>query len=94
MRYYLVTYFDNWSDEFDIEGFVLQTEDELQQMFDAARSVSYPSTLYFGTNEFVEYESFEDWRDHLDIKEITKEVFEEMTKLGIKGFGTFLNPEG
>lgn len=92
MKYYLVKFYDDWADEFDVEGFMCLTESEYQTMIEDARSVLYPRTKYFGTNEFFEYCSFEDWVDHLEIKEISKEQYDTLDHVGLSSFGQFVVP--
>lgn len=58
--FYLVVYKDNYADEFDLEGFKIFTQEEWDAYVKGLQKLEYPTMTYFGTNEYVEYESFED----------------------------------
>ena len=64
---WLVKFYDNWADEMNMEGFAVFTYEEYEQfmrlVFDTAKKIDSGKTyeLYFGTNEWNEYESGEEF---------------------------------
>ena len=100
--YVLVKYYDQWADEFDIHGFFVTTEKEWNKILDDLdKKTSYPQERYFGTNEFVEFASFEDFYNRLTVKSISEDEFitlgrlfaiGQTTKEGGFTYGTFITP--
>lgn len=77
MKYYLVKEKANWADEFDIQGFKLFKSESIinleNQIIDSVTvDEIFPTELYFGTNEWQEYESREDLLRDLEIIEISE----------------------
>lgn len=100
----LIKYNDNYADEFDVEGFLILTDEEWENqlhisklVFDTLGSVE----IYFGTNEFIEYDSFDEWLNTFKVKDISDELAKEIIEIfglikvswrpGYK-FGTILLP--
>lgn len=84
--YVLVTFWDNYADEFDVQGFTIcrakQWEEYVEDLEDRGQ---WPQAYYFGTNEGLEWVSFEDYRRNFGVEEITKEEYKTLKKLfGIK----------
>lgn len=72
-KYLLISYEDNWADEMYIGGVQLIEQEEWMNLvnevkayFNAGKSL----TNYVGTNEEIEYESYEDWYDKYDVIEL------------------------
>jgi hypothetical protein len=74
-KYFLVKYFDNWADEMDIAGYKLMTETEKKEYFNGFRKTIEEENSYvffIGTNEGIEYMSFDDFRDTFNVDEISE----------------------
>lgn len=60
---WLVKFADNWADEFDVEGFTVLTQEEYTHFMDLVQDVAKKIdsgeifSFYFGTNEWFDYES-------------------------------------
>jgi hypothetical protein len=100
-KYLLIKYDDNWADEFNISGFFVTTSVEWEKYINEVSQASYPQNVYFGTNEFVEFQTFEDFYNRLTIKPISEEEFiilsnlfaiGETTEDGGFSYGIFLTP--
>jgi hypothetical protein len=88
-KFYLVKYEDNWADEFDIYGFEIFNQrqfDFLNVVINDIRKVG-DFEYYFGTNEYIDYTSVQGVRNALEFKEISKEEFETLKKLGLGVYG-------
>lgn len=76
-RYYLLKYADNWADECDLEGFAVLTADELSRWVHAMEdmdiylSKGYTYDYYFGTNEWIDYQNFEELSSRFTKEEIS-----------------------
>lgn len=97
----LVTFDDNYADEFNIYGFKVMYERDFLKMMDRTRDIiegNSSTEYYFGTNEYVQYSSFEEYENALTIKEITQDEADTLLKLfGEPGrvlvnFGHFIDP--
>lgn len=100
-QYILIRYDDNWADEFEVSGFYATTIDEWEKFVHEVSQASYPQEIYFGTNEFVEFETFEDFYNKLTIVHISEDEFitlgrlfaiGETTEAGGFSYGIFLTP--
>jgi hypothetical protein len=86
----LVMFKDNWSDEFELEGFKLFNGLQWKQFGETIESkVQFPARGYFGTNEFFEYMNIKDYFEHFFVKEISELRFDYMSELFPSGFGHF-----
>lgn len=89
MEYILVKMECNWADEFDIKCLWATTISE----FDSwkadllKRDISDYEEIYYGTNEFVSFSSFEDIMESLKITKISKSFYEEFINNIGKTFG-------
>jgi len=84
MTYVLVKLSANYADEFDVEGFMVMAADaweevkqDTKQVFDGCGSYEW----YFGTNEYITFDSYEHWLRCLDETEITEDEFKTIIKL-------------
>lgn len=94
--FYLVRFDENWSDEMDVCGFALFTASEfaewnntmihLRELMEAGASFDY----FFGTNEYNNYHSFQEFFSCFSSEPISIEAVETMRKtLGIKTYYGF-----
>jgi len=88
----LVKFKDNWSDEFDVEGFKLFTGLEWKEFKEKIESEShFPAKGFFGTNDFLEYVDIKDYFEHFEILVILQHEYETIQKLFPKGYGLFID---
>lgn len=59
----------DWGDEFDLEGFAIFEKDEWETIKAGIPDKAFEA--YLGSNEFVTFDSKEDYLSHLTEKEIT-----------------------
>ena len=94
---WLVKFYDNWADEMDIEGFSImstgqfiqwaKTVEEVAKKIDEGHSFEW----YFGTNEWINWDSGKDFKEAFSCEVITDEeanilkhlLLEEFDKYGI-----------
>jgi hypothetical protein len=82
----------NYADEFDTEGFAVWTDEEWKE-FQA--NTTFPSYVYIGTNEEIQFDSLEEWKRCFTAKTITDEEAKRFNKLfGNEPFGMFLEWDG
>ena len=95
----LVKYRDNYSDEFDVEGFAVDDADEWQKhlkLIEEAFKDNPGASIecWFGTNEAITYESYDDYVEAFEVTPITDAEAATLEKLfGGGSFGTFLTIE-
>ena len=80
----LVTYDDNYGDEFDLYGFKIMTQEDFDEMIVTAEKAiddNPDREYYFGTNEAMQYSSVDEYRNAFSVKEITFEEAQLITKL-------------
>lgn len=91
----LINFCDNWSDEMDVEGFVIFDYNEYLEWcknmnrLRAAMNNGHAFEFYFGTNEWLDYENYDDFIVCFDRVRITKEEKEIVEKLFGKSYGVF-----
>ena len=99
-KYFLVRYSVDYADEFDVEGMKIFTEAEYNSFLD---NQSYAKDLeekgerevgewgmielYFGTNEFLSFDSVDEVIKALEVQEITEQEFNTLKSLGLDSFG-------
>lgn len=91
----LVKYDSNWADEMDIDGFKVLTNEQWEQyQKDFKKHFKEEGYIYYvGTNEEIEYNDFEEFRNDFNVSEITDEeaaVLEKLfANLSTNGYGFF-----
>jgi hypothetical protein len=96
-KHLLITLDRDWADEFNVEGFVVLTaaewEDHKQlakKHFEEHGSVE----LYFGTNEFLDYSSYDEYVKEFEVTELTQAQLDVLKSLfTIKGY-SWEHPKG
>lgn len=71
--YVVVKYHDSWSDEFEVDGFAVMSQEEYDSYEKAVHEASYPFNFGFGTNEDILYESPQDFLSKIVVCPITAE---------------------
>ncbi len=88
----LIKFSDNWADEMDIDGTAIKTEAEYEKYINAAKKAfEHEDVIYFGvgSNEGIEYTSFEQFEKTLTVQPITDEIAEILTHLHFDDYGHF-----
>lgn len=72
MQYLLIKMDSNWADEFDVNAFWITTDEEFEDWKDILSKcyISDGFEIYFGTNEFISFSSYEDIIESLTIVEL------------------------
>jgi hypothetical protein len=90
---FLITWSDNWADEMDLDGFRVMTRGQWKKCKDDAQLCfehEGTQTLYFGTNEQIEYDSYDTYIDNFKTHAITPAQAEYFKKIfGKYGQGFF-----
>lgn len=70
-EYLIVSSNGDWGDEFDLEGFEIFTREAWENYLEGIPEGE--AECYFGTNEFVTFDSREDYLGYLTVKPILEE---------------------
>ena len=83
MNKFLLVILDTcWADEFDVNGLWVTTQDEYNEFLEQLDKVNFHGQeIYFGTNEWVEYESKEDLLRDLTTWEISEIFYDEFISI-------------
>lgn len=87
-----IYYSDNWADEMDISGSRVMSEKEYEEYIARAKyAFEVNGTVDFGigSNESIEFESFEVFEQTLTVHEITEEDMKILVRFGLDDFGHF-----
>ena len=87
----------NWADEFDVEGMVVMNADQWEAhkaMAKARFEEKDYIELGFGTNESLEFSSYEDYLDAFAVLELTLEEYEVFRKFFLETGYTWEYPKG
>jgi hypothetical protein len=89
MSHKLVKFQKGYADEFDVYGMRLMTGKELAEYLLAAKNATYPKEMYFGTNEYVKFQNFEDVKGTLEINYISSDAAQVIQDTIGDNFGWF-----
>lgn len=79
---YLLKEKSDYNDEFNIEGFRIIEAESISEVKELiTRDKEFPYRVFFGTNEWINYETDKDILDSIEIIEITEEEFGTFKKL-------------
>lgn len=83
MQRYLIKFESDYADEFDVHGIMLCTEDELINMKMRVKSHDFQkqSDFYFGTNEALEFASYEQWEEDIEVTKVTDDIYVNLCRL-------------
>jgi hypothetical protein len=82
-EYVLLVSSGDWGDEFDLEGFAIFEKETWESIKDGIPTK--PFEAYFGSNEFVVFETKEEYLSHITEKEISfSEILSICDLLNIK----------
>lgn len=91
-KFFLVQYEGDWADEMDINGTAVMSETQMYEYFGSFKKyIDRHGDFIFnvGTNEEIEYDSFEEFRKAFTTKEITGEEMKVLIKLDFYLYGHF-----
>ena len=82
-KYLLIKYNDNWADEFDVDLLWVTTEEEFEQWKNelSTKDIDNSVEIYFGTNEFISFSSYEEIIEGIEVSEISKDFYNTFIKL-------------
>lgn len=86
----LLKFEDNWADEMDVAGYEVITLRQLEHFnkrVEAYFSENDSFEYYFGTNEFIEYNSAIELLSKYSVLTITETDYQTLNKLGLLKFG-------
>ena len=79
----IVRYDGNWRDEMDIQGFVVMTDAEWKEHLRIVkeRYANSHFEIYIGTNEYIEFDGYADYKDSIETKKLSETESEVLRKL-------------
>lgn len=77
---YVVKFAADWADEFEMVGIRIFTVEELFS-WEAGMKEEFGEGMYFGTNEFFEWASYEDLMNSIKITEVSDEFAKELQSI-------------
>ena len=77
----LIKWSDNWADEMDIEGFVVENKEKANEWLHNMKSITKHFDICIGTNEEINYDNGEKFAETIIIRDITKEDEKSLIKL-------------
>lgn len=99
-KHYLLTFTDNWADEFDAYGSVIIDEDQYKYLYSVVEQAvksedysqlddDYTSDVYvgLGSNEDIEYEDIADLMNQVECTELSEEEYNVLMKFGFDDYG-------
>jgi hypothetical protein len=93
MSYVFVQLSHDYADEFDVDCCFVQSKQEFESDLEKIKEGFEDGTLvdkkfYFGTNEALTFEEYEDFVGGIEVDDCSQEFFEEFTRLagGCVGF--------
>lgn len=92
---WLVKFADNWADEMDIEGFSIMSTGQFTQWARTVEEVAkkidegHPFEWYFGTNEWIDWEIGNEFKEVFSCDVITDEEANILKHLLLEGFDKY-----
>ena len=99
-KYFLVTYEEDYADEFYVYGMKIFTKAEYISFLNNQRYARHLERigeietgdwkqieLYFGTNEWLSFDSVDEIIRALNVREITEQEYKTLKNLGLDSFG-------
>ena len=98
---WLIKLADNWADEMDVEGFTVMSTQDFTQWAHLVEAVAkkidkgHPFEWYIGTNEWIDWQSGEEFKEAFSCEIITDEEANILKRLLLEGYGRYgLFPSG
>ena len=76
----LLVYKDNYADEFDVHGFAFLKLDDWEYIKREAAETKFPKEIYFGSNEYMEYDDAKEFINAFKVSVITPEAIDELKR--------------
>jgi hypothetical protein len=79
----LVTYESNWADKIDVQASMITTIKEWKEICDQAKiafTQCEKCSHYVGSNQEIEYYTYEEWLDCYTVKELTQTEYKVLSK--------------
>ena len=92
MGKYLAIFTDNHREEFDVHGFKIMTDRDIDKFEELANSITWEFT-YNANTEALTYMSGEDFLTRIEYKELSKNEYDMLEKIFGGEFGTFITTE-
>lgn len=92
MAKYLAIFQDNHGEEFDVHGFKIMTEKEVNKFEELALSITWDFSFY-ANSESLNYSNGDDFLSRIEFKEISTDEYETLEKVFGGEFGTFISEE-
>ena len=73
MSYLLIKFEKNYADEFDVYGTRIMTNTEWADYLNEAMKDTYPKEIYFGSNEQIEFDNYQDVVNSLTVELLSGE---------------------
>ena len=93
MKYLLVKLNANYADEFDVDSMWVTTEEDhialLADLKEHEDNIHDGNEIYFGTNEAIYFDNYEELMHSLDVVEITPEFYNDFLTFVGNGHGPF-----
>lgn len=88
-KYLLIKYNGDWADEFDVDLLWVTTEEEFEQWKKelSTKDIDEYVEIYFGTNEFISFSSYEEIIENIEVSEISEDFYNTFIKLIGNSFG-------
>jgi hypothetical protein len=80
MEYVLVKFKKDYADEFDVTGVMVVSKETWEKELEKFKTAKYPFEKYFGTNEYLEFDSFKDAMRSFKVYDLTQEEYEILKK--------------
>lgn len=77
----MLVYRNNYADEFDVDGFAFLKEDDWEYIKREAAETPFPREMYFGSNEFMDYDTSKEFIDEFKVAPITQDLIEEFRRI-------------
>ena len=77
----MLVYNDDYADEFTVAGFAFLRLDDWEYIKREADATEFPREIYFGTNEFMEYDNAQEFIRAFKIKMVSVEDITEMKRM-------------
>ena len=72
MKKLLIKFKGNWADEADFVGFKIMSKAEWNYKVKEVQFCDFPHESSVGTNQYIDFESPEDYLRHFDVREISE----------------------
>ena len=79
----LVTYEGNWADEIDVQASMITSVEDWNEICDQAKTTFTECevcTHHIGSNQEIEYYSYEEWFDCYTVRELTQIEYKVLSK--------------